>query len=125
MVADIATRRAACASYRTIAAAVGVSDASVRRASRPATGEASEVAVTIGDANPAVAWLNAGVPPTQVAEWVGHSVNVLLRVYARCVYGQDEVATARIEAALALTAAVGEPAMAETSHRIPTQQSST
>ena len=37
-------------------------------------------------------WLNAGVPPTQVAEWAGHSVNVLLRVYAKCVYGQDEVA---------------------------------
>src|SRR5450756_2886159 len=32
-------------------------------------------------------WLNAGVPPTQVAEWAGHSVNVLLRVYAKCVYG--------------------------------------
>ncbi len=30
-------------------------------------------------------WLNAGVPATQVAEWAGHSVNVLLRVYAKCV----------------------------------------
>jgi len=55
-------------------------------------------------------------------------VDVLLRVYAKCVYGQDEVARARIEAALALTAAVGEPDlagepdMAKTSHRIPTQQ---
>jgi len=28
-------------------------------------------------------WLNAGVPPTQVAEWAGHSVMVLLRVYAK------------------------------------------
>ncbi|MGZ4586822.1 MAG: hypothetical protein ACXVX9_03340 [Mycobacteriaceae bacterium] len=27
-------------------------------------------------------WLNAGVPATQVAEWAGHSVNVLLRVCA-------------------------------------------
>jgi integrase len=53
-------------------------------------------------------WLNAGVPPTQVAEWVGHSVNVLLKVYAKYVYGQDEVARTRIEAALPLTAA-GEP----------------
>jgi len=35
-------------------------------------------------------WLNAGVPATQVAEWAGHSVNVLLRVYAKCIYGQDE-----------------------------------
>ena len=30
-------------------------------------------------------WLNAGVPPTQVAEWTAHSVNVPLRVYAKCV----------------------------------------
>jgi integrase len=37
-------------------------------------------------------WLDANVPPTQVAEWAGHSVNVLLRVYAKCVYGQDDVA---------------------------------
>ena len=43
--------------------------------------------------------LNAGVPPTQVAEWAGHSVIVLLRVYAKCVYSQEEVATQRIEAA--------------------------
>jgi integrase len=67
-------------------------------------------------------WLNAGVPPTQVAEWAGHSVNVLLRVYAKCVYGQDEVAKARIEEALALTAAVGEPDVAATSRRIPGEQ---
>jgi integrase len=71
-------------------------------------------------------WLNAGVPPTQVAEWAGHSVNVLLRVYAKCVYGQDEVARQRIEAALALTAAADDPDVAgdrdaaETSHRITT-----
>jgi len=64
-------------------------------------------------------WLNAGVPPTQVAEWAGHSVNVLLRVYAKCVYGQDEVARQRIEAALALTSATGVPDVAETSGRIP------
>ena len=36
-------------------------------------------------------WLNTGVAPTQAAEWAGHSVNALLRVYAKCVYGQDEV----------------------------------
>lgn len=45
-------------------------------------------------------WLNAGVPATQVAEWAGHSVNVLLRVYAKCLDGQDEAAKARIEQAL-------------------------
>jgi hypothetical protein len=27
-------------------------------------------------------WLNGGVPPTQVAEWAGHGVDVLLRIYA-------------------------------------------
>ncbi len=45
-------------------------------------------------------WLNAGVPATQVAEWAGHSVEVLLRVYAKCVDGQDELAKRRIIAAL-------------------------
>ena len=45
-------------------------------------------------------WLNAGVPATQVAEWAGHSVHVLTRVYAKCVYGRDEAARRRIEAAL-------------------------
>lgn len=46
-------------------------------------------------------WLNAGVQPTQVAEWAGHSVHVLLTVYAKCVLGQEEAAKRRIEAALA------------------------
>jgi integrase len=47
-------------------------------------------------------WLNAGVPATQVAEWAGHSVHVLYRVYAKCVLGQDEASRRRIEAALSL-----------------------
>jgi integrase len=47
-------------------------------------------------------WLNAGVPATQVAEWAGHSVHVLLKVYAKCIDGQDEAARRRIEAALKL-----------------------
>jgi integrase len=45
-------------------------------------------------------WLNGGVYPTQVAEWAGHSVDVLLRVYAKCVVGQDELAKRRIVEAL-------------------------
>jgi integrase len=45
-------------------------------------------------------WLNAGVPAAQVAEWAGHSVNVLLRVYAKCLDGQEESAKRRIESAL-------------------------
>ncbi|TMR88069.1 tyrosine-type recombinase/integrase [Nonomuraea basaltis] len=45
-------------------------------------------------------WLNAGVPATQVAEWAGHSVEVLLRIYAKCIVGQDHAARRRIAEAL-------------------------
>ena len=45
-------------------------------------------------------WLNGGVPATQVAGWAGHRVEVLLRIYASCIEGQDEVAKRRIEEAL-------------------------
>lgn len=45
-------------------------------------------------------WLNGGVPAAQVAEWAGHSVAVLLRVYAKCIDGQDQLAKRRIEEAL-------------------------
>lgn len=45
-------------------------------------------------------WLHAGVPPSQVAEWAGHSVDVLLRVYAACLDGQEEGSRKRIERAL-------------------------
>jgi integrase len=45
-------------------------------------------------------WLNAGVPATQVAEWAGHGVAVLLRTYAKCIVGQDEAARRRIGEAL-------------------------
>lgn len=41
-------------------------------------------------------WLNAGVPAPQVAEWAGHSVDVLLRVYAKCIHGQQAEAMRRI-----------------------------
>jgi integrase len=45
-------------------------------------------------------WLNGGVYPTQVAEWAGHGVDVLLRIYAKCVVGQNELAKRRISEAL-------------------------
>jgi hypothetical protein len=45
-------------------------------------------------------WLNGGVYPTQVAEVAGHSVDVLLRIYAKCVVGQDELAKRQISEAL-------------------------
>lgn len=41
-------------------------------------------------------WLSAGVAPAQVAEWAGHSVDVLLRVYAKCIAGQQDEAKRRI-----------------------------
>ncbi|WP_062440060.1 tyrosine-type recombinase/integrase [Herbidospora daliensis] len=34
-------------------------------------------------------WLNAGVPAPEVAKRAGHSVDVLLRVYAKCIDGQQ------------------------------------
>jgi integrase len=45
-------------------------------------------------------WLNAGVPPTEVARRLGHSVAVLLRVYVNCIDGGDEGSNGRIEGAL-------------------------
>jgi integrase len=45
-------------------------------------------------------WLNSGVPAPEVAEWAGHSVAVLLDVYARCLEGGRQGAMNRVEAAL-------------------------
>ena len=45
-------------------------------------------------------WLNARVDPTQVAEWAGNSVAVLLRVYAKFISGRDQFARPRIRDAL-------------------------
>ncbi|ATE57499.1 tyrosine-type recombinase/integrase [Actinosynnema pretiosum] len=45
-------------------------------------------------------WLNAGVEPPRVAEWAGHSVAVLMRVYAKCMDGGELAARARVQAAL-------------------------
>ncbi|MEV0570671.1 tyrosine-type recombinase/integrase [Dactylosporangium sp. NPDC050588] len=47
-------------------------------------------------------WLNAGVPPTQVADWAGNSVKVLLEVYAKCLDGETATALNRISLALGL-----------------------
>ncbi|MFJ6669848.1 hypothetical protein ACIQMJ_01935 [Actinosynnema sp. NPDC091369] len=41
--------------------------------------------------------LNGGVPATEVAERAGHSVEVLLRVYAKCIDGQRESINKKIE----------------------------
>jgi integrase len=45
-------------------------------------------------------WLAAGVPPPRVAERAGHSVEVLLRVYAKCLDDGEGIANTRIDAAL-------------------------
>jgi len=60
-------------------------------------------------------WLNGGVPPAQVAEWAGHSVAVLLKVYAKCIDGQDRIAKRRIEEALC------DPGEAEEGHSARTR----
>jgi integrase len=50
-----------------------------------------------------VTWrLNSGVPATEVAAWAGHSVEVLMRVYARCVTGLEDVWISRMDNALHL-----------------------
>jgi integrase len=41
--------------------------------------------------------LNAGVPATQVAKWAGHSVEVLLKIYAKVVAGQDHMWEERMD----------------------------
>jgi integrase len=45
-------------------------------------------------------WLNAGVPPVEVAKRAGHSVDVLLRVYAKCMDGQQDSINGKIKQAL-------------------------
>jgi integrase len=42
-------------------------------------------------------WLNNGVPATAVAERAGQSVDVLLRIYAKCIDGDSELVNGRIE----------------------------
>ncbi|MCC8244299.1 hypothetical protein [Saccharothrix luteola] len=42
-------------------------------------------------------WLAAGVPPVEVAERAGHSVAVLLKVYAKVLDGQHEKSNQRID----------------------------
>jgi integrase len=50
-----------------------------------------------------ITWrLNSGVPATEVAARSGHSVEILTRVYARCVEGLEGVWIGRMDAALHL-----------------------
>jgi integrase len=54
-------------------------------------------------------WLNATGDPAQVAEWAGHTVDVLLRVYAKCIAGRQEAAKRRIYDATRPLKASGPP----------------
>ncbi|HVL85201.1 MAG TPA: integrase, partial [Pseudonocardia sp.] len=45
-------------------------------------------------------WLNAGVPAAEVAARAGHSVDVLNKVYAKCIDGQRDEINERIAAVL-------------------------
>ncbi|MFD1930629.1 hypothetical protein ACFSKW_03960 [Nonomuraea mangrovi] len=47
-------------------------------------------------------WLNAGVHAPEAAERAGHGVDVMLKVYAKCIDGQRDVANQRILDALAV-----------------------
>lgn len=46
-------------------------------------------------------WLNAGTDRAQVAEWAGHSVDVLLRIYTHVLEGGQDQARERIARLLA------------------------
>jgi hypothetical protein len=41
-------------------------------------------------------WLRTTSDAAQVAEWAGHSVAVLLNVYAKCVHGTEAEALQRV-----------------------------
>jgi integrase len=41
-------------------------------------------------------WLNSGVPAPEVARRAGHSVEVLLKIYAKCIDGQEAEMNERI-----------------------------
>lgn len=41
-------------------------------------------------------WLSGGVEPTRVAEWAGHSLSVLMNVYAKVLDGGEQAARDRV-----------------------------
>jgi integrase len=45
-------------------------------------------------------WLKAGTEPKRVAEWAGHSVEVLLRIYTHCLDQGEHEALRRIQKTL-------------------------
>jgi len=97
---------AACSAARVVAncprSLTGAPGSKARQTALTAAEQASPLARRPYDLRHAClsTWLNGGVYPTQVAEWAGHGVDVLLRIYAKCVVGQDELAKRRISEAL-------------------------
>lgn len=55
-------------------------------------------------------WLNAGISPTQVAEWAGQSPEVLWRNYAKCLDGGEVELRRRVESAYGVSARHLNPA---------------
>jgi hypothetical protein len=43
-------------------------------------------------------WLRAGIDPAKVAEWAGHSVEILYRIYAKFLDSGEDELQRRIEA---------------------------
>lgn len=42
-------------------------------------------------------WLSRGISPALVARWAGHSIKVLLEIYASWIFGEEAAAMKRIE----------------------------
>jgi hypothetical protein len=89
--------------YKDIAARIGRDPSIVsrevtrhggRNGYRATTAQSAAVA---GRARPKSLWLNGGVPATEVAARAGHSVDVLLKVYAKCIYGKRDSVNKKIE----------------------------
>jgi integrase len=45
-------------------------------------------------------WLNGGIPSADVAKWAGHSVEILHKIYAKCLDGSAETLRQKIDRAL-------------------------
>ncbi len=67
-------------------------------------------------------WLNSGVEPPRVAEWAGHSVGVLLKIYAKCLDGQEDIALGRIDRALGGSAETKRPVDDDPGDQPPLQE---
>ena len=86
------TNPACCRKRRAAAAAYGALTSATWRAETPGQSVRTSTAVST--------WLNGGVSPTTVAEWAGHSVEILLKIYAKCLDGEGAAVRRRVEAAL-------------------------